>query len=1027
MDLELRQALVTSILGRETSPRVIQSLDLLEDGSGSIQYDLSKIRVDPTAPGFRGGETRIGDEELVRAYLVQKLVKDFGYRADGKTIEIEKTYQTVGRPGNGKGGRVDLLVRGSKNSPNDNSAFLFIECKSPDKFDSDLKYLDGQLFRLSRQESIRPRYLVYYTVELKSSILRDRLILIDTETYPDYESWDSAGQPITDALPISYGIAKKRLYGNVSLETEELRPLDVEASAQEFSRLQGELHDVIWGGGGTNNNEVFVLITRLILAKIYDEKETSPGQAYEFQRRGNALSPEDPTTLVSRLNNLYKEAENGYLALKEPSPGPAFDTSRVSAEKIAYVVGRLEGLSVTENLHNGDLLGEFFEQIVASDFTQTKGQFFTPVKLIRFMLELADVTNNAYKTMLESRDHLGRPRLPYVIDPSAGSGSFLIEYMKTIRSTLGTKEMAKSLPRRLSEAHETWFSGITGNAWARDFLFGIENNYDLGLSAKVNMVLHGDGSMNTWIASGLLPFEDYWVEGRHNLLGTVVDSPGHPYVAPRNEQFDLILSNPPFSIKLSPDEKQKIENSFDLMSGAQSEAIFIERWYQLLREGGRFCTILPEAILDTSTSENVRLFLIEYFHIEAVISLPYDAFRPFTSTKTSVLMARKRSLSEVENFRQVKASVEHEIGTSSTKRVMEETIIRLGWDSDPIFMAEPKTVGYKRRKNLPDLQLHNDLYVETNDGLVDFDYPRKSMNVLTSYRETEIRSDNSQYGFWTTLGDVTAKESFRLDPKYRWLWDRMNGVCTGTPERAVKLSTWLELVRLPKVLKGDLATETRVIDLEYVESRQGLLSPDVPTLDIIGSDKVKFEGCDLAISKLEPYLGKLLIQPQSTDLGSTEWVGLKVIGGMPISLAAYLLMQPELCEAYRRLQSGKRHARFDIGEFLSLRSEIPPQEEWSDLVTKIDLKRNEILTLRASVLSVREDIDRLLSTSNSRVKPESDTDIKAIREIRHERVAKAKERLGKRVNYDDSAESIRETEAMIKSLSSNRNRIIEEQ
>ena len=32
-------------------------------------------------------------------------------------------------------------------------------------------------------------------------------------------------------------------------------------------------------------------------------------------------------------------------------------------------------------------------------------------------------------------------------------------------------------------------------------------------------------------------------------------------------------------------------------------------------------------------------------------------------------------------------------------------------------------------------------------------------------------------------------------------------------------------------------------------------------MDSIGSDKVSFEGCQLAISKLEPYLGKVLIDP----------------------------------------------------------------------------------------------------------------------------------------------------------------------
>lgn len=614
---------------------------------------------------------------------------------------------------------------------------------------------------------------------------------------------------------------------------------------------------------------------------------------------------------------------------------------------------------MTENHHQGDLLGEFFEQIVAQDFTQSKGQFFTPVKVVRFMLQLCAAVDEADQTMQHKRDHLGRPRLPYVLDPSAGSGTFLIEYMKLVRGELGAAEVAQRLPRRVREAHQTWFSGSTGNAWARDFLFGIENNYDLGLAAKVNMVLHGDGSMNTWIASGLLPFPEYWVEGRHNLLGTVQQDGEHPYKAPRNEQFDLVISNPPFSVKLAPDEKLKIESTFDLMRKAQSEAIFIERWYQLLRTGGRFCCILPEAVLDTATMKEMRLFLLQYFQVEAVVSLPYDAFRPFTSTKTCILMARKRPVSQVKQFQETLAEVERELKGQELHKVVAETLSLLGWN-DPIFMAEPETVGYKRRKNLPDLRLPNQLYAEAPDGSVKKEQEGYLPTVLSCFRAGEGVSDDPELGFWTDLTGVAARPGLRLDPKYRWLWDRMEGIAAGDPATASTLSSVLNIVKLPKVPKGELDQETRLIDLEMVESRQGLLRPDVPLVDNLGSEKVRFEGCDLAFSKLEPYLGKVLLEPDPADVGSTEWVGLSLQDGMPRLLAAYLLMESSLCEAYRRLQSGKRHARLDPDELLDLRISLPPRADWDSLVVILRGKRNAILALRAKALNVRDEMDVLI-------------------------------------------------------------------
>ena len=97
--------------------------------------------------------------------------------------------------------------------------------------------------------------------------------------------------------------------------------------------------------------------------------------SFQFQRLGDEIEPESPSALAERLNSLYRDAEQTYLALPQASEGPAFDSTRLSPEKLAYVVGRLERLSVTENVHQGDLLGEFFEQIVSQDFTQSKGQF----------------------------------------------------------------------------------------------------------------------------------------------------------------------------------------------------------------------------------------------------------------------------------------------------------------------------------------------------------------------------------------------------------------------------------------------------------------------------------------------------------------------------------------------------------------------------------------------------------------------------------------------------------------------------
>ena len=104
------------------------------------------------------------------------------------------------------------------------------------------------------------------------------------------------------------------------------------------------------------------------------------------------------------------------------------------------------------------------------------------------------------------------------------------------------------------------------------------------------------------------------------------------------------MTNPPFSVELDNDTKKTVKKEFMFGEKKNSENLFIERWYQLLRENGRFAAVLPESVFDIADNKYIRLFLYKYFKIEAVVSLPQLAFAPYTSTKTSILFAQKRHM-----------------------------------------------------------------------------------------------------------------------------------------------------------------------------------------------------------------------------------------------------------------------------------------------------------------------------------------------------------------------------------------------
>ena len=592
-----------------------------------------------------------GDEEIVRAYLLTRLVNELGYNSEN--IEIEHEY-TAGRPFTNTS-RIDIIVR-----DNNNDAFLFIELKSPVDYhllDTD-KYIEEQLFKVSgmeRQEGHNVKYLVYYTFDIINDQIKDECIIIDNEKYHVFSEWKEE-RNATDELPERYGISKKKAYikgSNKDLETN--------FSTKLLDKLQTDLHNVLWGGGSTDDNEIFSSLTNLILAKIEDEDITEDGQEYGFQcfvydDNGTEVY-ESNQELFNRINTIYRKALKDRLNITDNNileKSFVIDTNKFSANKLKYTVQQLEKFSFVDgknSVSGKDILGDFFESIVRTGFKQSKGQFFTPLNVVKFMLWGLQTDKLAISRINDDLE------IPYFIDSSAGSGSFLIEYMKFITENVYHRFRDKISTRRaVQNKIIEWFpSPSRENSWAQTFVYGSELNFNLGTAIKVNMILHGDGSANIFVGGqkgdGLLPFNKYVKNGGINELDKNFTS--DIYAKKVNERFDIILTNPPFSVDLDGETKRSLTENYIFSNKENSENLFLERYYQLLKPKGRMAVVLPESIFDTTDNRYIRLFLYKYFNIKAVVSLPQLTFQPYTSTKTSILFAQKKTKEQVAKFNEI--------------------------------------------------------------------------------------------------------------------------------------------------------------------------------------------------------------------------------------------------------------------------------------------------------------------------------------------------------------------------------------
>ncbi|MBV5247030.1 SAM-dependent methyltransferase [Mycolicibacterium sp. PAM1] len=513
-------------------------------------------------------------------------------------------------------------------------AYALIEVKEPEDWKGpEDRRIRSQLFALTG-EDVEAEVLSLATVEVGAGgSVSLRSVTIAREPGLTYQKWRRRQSPYIDAFPVNYGEPTAE-----PLKYKGKRDLNTEITRAQLDRVRVELHNKLWGGS-RDDNQIYAWLVRIFLTKIFDEKHTARNKPYQLQVLYEGSQRENAEATFARVNKAYQEAYARYIDGQSPRDeglsGPLF-----SASELQWVVETLQEISLTSvAAASGDLLGGFFEGITRDGFKQSKGLFFTHYNVAVFMLDVLDLGELALDK-LSSAAHTN-DRLPYIIDPSCGSGTFLLAAMRLITTRIvGLR--SDDITADLRDQLDSKFPEGRPNEWAKDYLYGIEKREDLTISTKVNMVLHKDGNTHIFNDDGLRALNqlsDIHGESRFRAL----TNPVSYYTKPRTESFDVLISNPPFSISLDSDVQSELNDNFELADASNSENLFVERWYQLLRPGGRLAAVLPESFYSTSENVAARLFVLRHFNIRAIVSLPVHTFAPWTPTRTSLLFAAKKT------------------------------------------------------------------------------------------------------------------------------------------------------------------------------------------------------------------------------------------------------------------------------------------------------------------------------------------------------------------------------------------------
>lgn len=601
------------------------------------------------------------DENWVVLECVDRLLAK-GYKP--QNIILEKTWAA----GHGTSGRLDICV-----TRNDGSEYLMIECKTWGKeFDKELNNLNksgGQLFTYFKFSN-KADVLMLYASRLEKNNLeyRNAIIKIEDEYRAGdvkdfYDKWNKLTKDngVFEAWVAPYCFESKALIKS------QLKPITQDDSSFIFNQFLEILRHNVVSDKGNAFNKIFTLF----LCKVYDETSKTDEEELDFQWKEGQ---DDHVSFQLRLTDLYKkgmevflsrvvsdfdekEFENKYqqlssqvkeqllkeinilrleknneFAIKEVYDHDSFVEN---AKIVKEVVELLQGYRIRYNKRQ-QYLSDFFELLLTTGLKQEAGQFFTPVPIAQFIIKslpLDDIVNEK----LHSKDG---NILPYMIDYAAGSGHFVTEYMHEVQNLINEKQSSKFIDKTAKKI-KTWQNDQYD--WATDYVYGIEKDYRLVKVGKVGCYLHGDGLANVILSDGLGNFvktKDYKGKLRKSNDDNSKD----------NQQFDVVLSNPPYSVYSFKQTTRDYytEKDFELYSAltdnsSEIECLFVERTKQLLKDGGIAGIILPSSILtNAGIYTKTRELLLKYFEIIAITELGSNTFMA-TGTNTVVLFLRRRN------------------------------------------------------------------------------------------------------------------------------------------------------------------------------------------------------------------------------------------------------------------------------------------------------------------------------------------------------------------------------------------------
>ena len=261
-----------------------------------------------------------------------------------------------------------------------------------------------------------------------------------------------------------------------------------------------------------------------------------------------------------------------------------------NAKTFRYIVTQLSSVSFHDS--SLDSKGAAFEYFVRATLKGKKlGQYFTPRPVIQLMNVL--IGKHKIFSSIVSGQNIK------ILDPACGTGGFLVFLMQ---GALAAAEKARKENKLTQGAYED----VTRRIMQETF-YGSDANEGVACSAKMNMIIAGDGYANIQLEDSLVKASKNW-----NV---------------NNPDCDIIITNPPFGTS-ETDSLGKVDWAQYPLHLSKGQQLFLQKMLQSTRPMGDVCTVIDEGLLNTASTFELRKWLFQHSKIRVIVRLPEDTFKP---------------------------------------------------------------------------------------------------------------------------------------------------------------------------------------------------------------------------------------------------------------------------------------------------------------------------------------------------------------------------------------------------------------